>query len=171
MDFFALIQARRSVRAFGAKPVPEELLKRVLEAANAAPSAGDLQAYEIYVVRKPERRKKLAEAALWQDFVAAAPVVLVFCANPAHNEGRYGERGRRLYSIQDASIACTFAMLAATGLGLASVWVGAFRDEQVQMAIGAPAKQQPVAILPVGYPAESPERTPRRPLPELVHEV
>ena len=171
MDYFALIQARRSVRAFATKPIPEELLNRILEAANAAPSAGDLQAYDIYVVRKAEQRKKLAEAALWQDFVAAAPVVLVFCANPAHNEARYGERGRRLFAVQDATIACTFAMLSATALGLASVWVGAFQDDQVSRVIGASPKQQPVAILPVGYAAESPERTPRRALKRLVHEV
>jgi len=171
MDYFALIQARRSVRTFAAKPVPEELLSRILQAANAAPSAGDLQAYDIYVARKAEHRKKLAEAALWQDFVAAAPVVLVFCANPTHNQARYGERGRKLYAVQDATIACTFAMLAATAVGLASVWVGAFRDDQVQRAIGVPENLQPVALLPVGYAAESPEPTPRRALKRLVHEV
>jgi nitroreductase len=171
MDLFALIQERRSVRAFGPRSVPEELLGRILEAANAAPSAGNLQAYEIYVVRQPEHRKKLAEAALWQEFVATAPVVLVFCANPGRNESRYGERGRRLYAIQDATIACTFAMLAATALGLATVWVGAFRDDPVRLAIGAPAGLQPVAMLPVGYAAESPARTPRRPLKNVVHEV
>jgi hypothetical protein len=93
----------------------------MLEAANAAPSAGNLQASEIYVVRKSEHKKKVAEAALWQDFGAAAPVVLVFCANPVRNEVRHHERGQRLYSIQDSTISCAFAMLAAAALGLATV--------------------------------------------------
>lgn len=171
MDFFTLIRERRSIRAFTQKPVPQDLLRQILESANAAPSAGNLQAYEIYVVRKTEHRKKLAEAALWQDFIAAAPVVLVFCAHPERNQARYGERGQRLYAVQDATIACTFAMLAATALGLATVWVGAFRDDQVRLVIGAPSRLQPVAILPVGYAAESPQRTPRRSLNSLVHEV
>jgi nitroreductase len=171
MDYFRLIRERRSIRAFAPKPVEEHLLRQVLEAANAAPSAGNLQAYEIFVVRKPEDRKKLAEAALWQDFIAAAPVVLVFCANPARNEARYRQRGQRLYSIQDATIACTFAMLAVTALGLASVWVGAFRDDDVRQVIGAPSHMQPVAILPIGLGAESPGPTPRRRLRDLVHEV
>jgi nitroreductase len=171
MDFFALISERHSIRAFAATPVSEDLLQRILLAANAAPSAGNCQAYEIHVVQKAEHRKALAAAAYWQAYVAAAPLALVFSANPAHNDARYRDRGQRLYAIQDATIACAFAMLAATALGLATVWVGAFRDDQVRQVIKASPTLQPVAILPVGYAAESPEQTPRRSLEDLVHEV
>jgi len=171
MEFFEVVKRRRSTRAYAAKPVEAEKLGKILAAANAAPSAGNLQAYEIYRVRDPQKKRALAKAALDQDFVAAAPELLVFCAHPARSAGRYRQRGVRLYSVQDATIACTFAMLAATALGLSTVWVGAFEDHAVSRAIGAPEEHLPVAMLPIGYAAETPELTLRRPLDELVHEV
>jgi nitroreductase len=70
--------------------------------------------------------------------------------------------------VQDATIACCFAHLAATALGLGSVWVGAFNDNFVSKAVKAPKDLKPVAILPVGYPAEKPEPTDRRKIPAFV---
>ncbi|MFB3776444.1 MAG: nitroreductase family protein [Bryobacteraceae bacterium] len=171
MEFHELIQQRRSVRVFTRQAVEESKLQEILQAANAAPSAGNLQAYEIFVVRDARRRKELAGAALGQEFVAQAPVALVFCAHPALSEERYRDRGRSLYSVQDATIACAFAMLAAADLGLATVWVGAFNDEAVWKAIGSPRGLLPVAILPIGYAGERPGATSRRPLQSLTHEV
>jgi nitroreductase len=74
-----------------------------------------------------------------------------------------------LYCLQDATIACTFAHLAAVALGLASVWVGAFDDEGVRQAIGVGDNLLPVAILSIGYPGEQPKSTSRRSLSDLVH--
>jgi nitroreductase len=129
-----------------------------------------LQAYEIFLVRDERKKEALADAALGQEFVAEAPVVLVFCANPSRSARRYGSRGRDLYSIQDATIACTFAMLAATSLGLGSCWVGAFDDEEVKRILGI-KDLKPIAILPIGYPAQRPFPTSRRSLKDLVHEI
>lgn len=171
MDFFEVVRRRRSTRAYAAQPIEAEKLHKILAAANAAPSAGNLQAYEIYRVSDPQKKRALARAAWDQGFVAAAPELLVFCAHPARAAARYRQRGVRLYAVQDATIACTFAMLAAGALGLSTVWVGAFQDEAVRKAIGAPEEHLPVAMLPIGYAAETPELTPRRPLEELVHEV
>ena len=171
MEFFEVLKARRSVRAFEDTPVEDDKLKRILEAASSAPSAGNLQAYEIFLVRDAVRRRMLAEAALSQDFVAEAPVVLVFCANPDRSSWRYGRRGVELYSLQDATIAASYAQLAAVGLGLASVWVGAFYDEEVSEAIGVKGRLRPVAVIPIGYPAEKPRATSRRSLKDLVHEL
>jgi nitroreductase len=171
MDFFDVVESRRSVRAYDARPVEEEKLRSILNAANQAPSAGNLQAYEIYLVRNKAVLRALATASLGQQFVAGAPLALVFCAHPARATHRYGERGRRLYAVQDATIACTYAMLAATALGLSSVWIGAFDDEGVRRAVSAPEGQIPVAVLPVGYPGEHPAPTPRRPLADLVHRI
>lgn len=171
MEFFDVVKSRHSVRAFASTPIERDKVKAILEAANRAPSAGNLQAYEIYLVTRDRDRSTLARAALEQWFIAQAPVVLVFCAHPDRSAQRYRERGVRLYSIQDATIACAFAMLAATASGLATVWVGAFDDDSVRRAIRAPAGIVPVAILPVGYAAEKPEITPRRRLNDLVHEV
>ena len=171
MEFSETVFKRRSVRAFAPEEVSDGQLQTILAAANRAPSAGNLQAYEIYVVRDIEARKQLAHAALDQDFIAQAPLVLVFCAHPQRSAWRYRERGARLYSVQDATIACTFAMLAAVDLGLGSVWVGAFDDQGVRRAIGAPPEHRPVAILPVGIPAERPSLSGRRRLESIVHEV
>lgn len=170
-DFFTVIAERHSMRAFASRPVEEEKLQRILETANRAPSAGNRQAYAIYVVREQNRKQAVAVAAYDQQFVAEAPVVLIFCADPARSAVRYQERGERLYSLQDATVACTFAMLSATALGLASVWVGAFQESAVRQAANIPQDLIPVAILPIGYAAQEPTPTPRRPLDDLVHEV
>jgi nitroreductase len=170
MDYFDVIANRRSVRAYQPKPVEPEALARILEAANRAPSAGNLQAYEIVVVREAAARARLARAALGQDFVAEAPLALVFCADAWRSAAKYGDRGRSLYGIQDATIAATHALLAATALGLGSVWVGAFDDRAVAEVIGAPDHARPVAILSIGYPGESPRPTGRRDLKDLVRE-
>ena len=169
MEFEELVKVRRSIRAFQPRPVEEEKLRKILIAANLAPSAGNLQAYEIYVVKDREIKRKLAKAALDQDFIAEAPVVLVFCANPLRSAVRYGKRGERLYCVQDATIATTFAMLMATNLGLGNVWVGAFDDDRVSEILKLPRFLKPIAILPIGYPAENPEFTGRRRLEDLVH--
>jgi nitroreductase len=171
MDFFEVVKQRHSMRSFKATLVEQEELERILESANRAPSAGNLQGYEIYLVKKASDRSALARAAGGQGFVAEAPVSLVFLAHPMRSSPQYGARGASLYAVQDATIACTFAMLAATTLGLATVWVGAFDDNAVSRVIRAPAALRPVAILPIGYAAAQPEPTSRRTLQDLVHEV
>lgn len=171
MELFEAIQTRQSVRAYQPKDIPTKHLEAILSAANQAPSAGNLQAYEIYQTRDQDTKQALTKAAWNQDFLLQAPVVLIFCSHPARSATRYGERGRRLYCLQDATIAVAYAQLAATALGLATCWVGAFNDEQVARAIDLPPDQHPIALLPVGYPAEAVIRTPRRSLASLVQEI
>ncbi len=166
-DFFEVIRSRHSVRSYTRTDVSEDDLSAVLDAMNRAPSAGNLQAYEVVVVRSRAHRQRLALAAYGQDFVADAPVVLVFFANPGRSREKYGERGAGLYACQDATIAAAHAQLAAHARGLATVWVGAFEDEAVRRAVAAPDGLRPSSLLIVGHPAESPEATPRRPLREL----
>jgi nitroreductase len=171
MEFLDVLKMRQSVRAYQDRALEEEKLHAILEAAACAPSAGNLQSYEIFIARQVTDRKALAQAALGQEFVAGAPVSLVFCTNAERARHKYGQRGTGLYALQDATIACTYAMLAATEVGLACVWIGAFRDEEVRRAIRAPIGLLPVAILSIGYPAERPEPTPRRALGDLIHEL
>ena len=120
------------MRAYKPQAVEESKLKRLFEAANMAPSAGNLQAYRVQVVRDQEKKDALAKAAHGQGFIAQAPVCLVFCADPERSAAKYGKRGTELYSVQDATIAGAFAMLAAVDLGLATVWVGDFDEKKVQ---------------------------------------
>lgn len=170
MEFFQVLKARHSVRAYQNKEVEEEKLQEILKAINSAPSAGDLQAYEIVLVKEGKTRKALAQAAYGQYFIAEAPVALVFFANPERSAAKYGGRGRSIYCLQDATIAAAYAQLAATALGLGSVWVGAFNDDAVRKVMGAGPEMIPAAIICIGYPAETPHSTPRRRLAELVHE-
>ena len=167
MQVFEAIRNRRSVRAYQSEPVNPELVQTVLEAASQAPSAGNLQAYRVYVVRTESLKRDLATAALEQEFLANAPVALVFCAVAARS-AKYGRRGAELYCVQDATIAAAYAQLAATGLGLATCWVGAFDEAALVRLLNLPGGQRPVAILPLGWPAEQPSPPSRRPLDELV---
>lgn len=171
MEFFDVIQKRYSIRKFTDQAVEPEKVQQILQAANLAPSSGNLQAYEIYVVTNAKKRDGLSCAALAQECVAKAPVVLVFCTHPELTQGRYTERGTRLYTVQDASIACAFAMLAATNLGLGCVWVGTFDEKVVRLIIEAPEGQEPVVIMPIGYPAEFPDQHVRRAVDQLSHWV
>ena len=171
MDFLKLIEERRSMRKYQFKPVEEEKLARILEAANRAPSAGTLQGYEIYVVRKKEHRQALVKAAYEQEFLAEAPVVLVFCADAPRSAEKYGERGATLYSVQDATIACAYAQLAAKSLELDSVWVGAFDEQAVAGIIHVDQGLRPIIMLPVGYAGKEAQPRPRRSLKDLIREV
>jgi nitroreductase len=171
MEFFDVVHNRRSTRRFTDQPVEDDQLQQILEAINASPSAGNMQAYEVYVVRDLQVRKDLAKASYDQEFIAQAPVVLVFCTHAELNQPRYGMRGINLYAVQDATIACTIAALAARSLELGSVWVGAFDEASVHEIIGSPKGQTPVAMLPIGVPAKWPGARPRRPLTDLVHEL
>lgn len=163
-----LLFERVSVRKFKSDDVGEETVKLLLEAGNAAPSAGNLQARDFIVVRDPERKLKLAKAALNQMFIAEVPVVVVVCANYPRSMRVYGERGK-LYAEQDATAAVENILLAVTALGLGAVWVGAFDEEKVSKILELPNYVRPMAIIPVGHPAERPARRSRYPIEYLTH--
>ncbi len=162
MDFFAAVDHRRSIRAFEAARPDTSQIDAILDAVRLAPSAGDLQAYRIAVVESASTKADLVEAALGQSFIAQAPLVLVFFADPDRSAAKYGQRGRELFAVQDATIAAAYAQLAASALGLASCWVGAFDDHAVARVVHSPAGLKPVAIVPIGAAAEAPERPARR---------
>ncbi len=167
-DFFETVRHRHSVRKYRTElPIGQEKLHAILEMACAAPSAGDLQSYRVVVVRDPTTRQALARAAD-QAFIADAPACLVFCTDPERAAAKYGERGRKLYAIQDATIAATYAQLAVVAAGLGSTWVGAFNEAEVSEVLKLQGGVVPIAFLSVGYPAELPEPTPRRHLDEMV---
>jgi nitroreductase len=168
MDFFEVIERRQSIRAFAANDIEPVKVERILATLCLAPSAGNLQAFLVVVVREQERKKRLDEAAYGPGFFTQAPIVLAFLADQHRSESKYGTRGTTLFSIQDATIAAAYAQLTATALGIASCWVGAFDEARVGTILGAPAHLQPVALMPLGYPADAPERRRRRPLSELM---
>lgn len=170
MDFFDTVRTRRSIRIYKPWPVEEEKLQRILEAVNAAPSAGDIQSYEVVVVRDGQRKEALTAAAWDQICIARAPVVLVFCTIPERSAQRFQRKGSELFCIQDAAIAAAYAQLAATALDLSSVWIGSFDENKAREVIEAPGYAIPVTIMPIGYPGETPAPQPWRTLENLVHQ-
>ena len=97
-----------------------------------------------------------------------APACLVFCAVPEEAAPRFGARGRELYALQDATIAAAYAQLASVAAGLGSTWVGYFDSAAVSAALDLDPTRVPVAMLSLGYPAELPELSPRRPMTKTV---
>ncbi|MEM4728303.1 MAG: nitroreductase family protein [Thermoplasmata archaeon] len=168
MELVEAIEGRRSVRAFKNEELPEGFIEEAVRVGNLAPSAGNLQARDFVVVRDAGTKKRLAEAALGQDFIAEAPVVLVVCAN-ARRIAHYGERGRELYMLQDTAAAIENILLYVHSKGLGSCWVGAFNEAEVSEALGLPNWVRPVAILPIGVPAERPAKRRRLALSEILH--
>ncbi|MGM0594015.1 MAG: nitroreductase family protein [Pseudomonadota bacterium] len=168
-DFFETVRHRHSIRQYRSDlPVEQEKLHAILEMACAAPSAGDLQSYRISVITDAEQRRQLSQLAGDQGFIAEAPVTLLFSSDPQRAATKYGERGEKLYAVQDTTIAAAYAQLAVVASGLGSTWVGYFDTEQVKQAFGIAPELEPIAALSIGYPAELPEETPRRPLDDVV---
>ena len=170
MDFFELVKTRRSVRMYTDVEVSDDDIMKILEAIRQSPSAGNCQPYELRVVTDQKIKQELVQAAYGQGFIARAPVNLVFIEDVKRTESRYGFRGRELYVHQDTAIAVTHAHLGAHALGLGSCWVGAFDAPAVARILNLRRGLVPVAILPIGYPAESPPASPRRKLQDLVKE-
>ncbi|MEZ0360390.1 MAG: nitroreductase family protein [Hydrogenobacter sp.] len=169
MEFFEVIERRHSVRSYRKDPVEEEKIHLILKATGKAPSAGDLQAFEVVLIRDERKKAQIARFALNQWFIAEAPAVFVFFANPDRNAWKYGRRGIELYSLQDATIACVYAQLAATALGLGTCWVGAFDEKGLKQLLDVPASWKPVSILTLGYPAEEPLPAPKRSVEDFLH--
>lgn len=170
-DFFETVRHRHSIRRYQTTAIEEEKVHAILEMACAAPSAGDLQAYQIIVVSNPETRAALRQAADDQDFISEAPVCLAFCADTERSAARFGDRGRDLYALQDATIAATFAQLATVAAGLASTWVGYFDEQRIAECLQLDDGLRPIALLSIGYPAELPEPSSRRRLNDVVRKI
>lgn len=167
MKVFEAIKKRRSVRKFKHKAVEERKIKKLLEAARWAPTAGNLQSFYFYLVKSKKLKSRLASACLNQEFISEAPIVFVACADTERSASVYGSRGKNLYALQDATIATQNMFLAAVEMGLAACWVGAFDERGVSETLSIPHKLRPVAVLPVGYPSKAPEAPQRRKISEI----
>lgn len=172
------LATRRSVRRFDAAPLPADTVGQLLWAAQgvtasegyrAAPSAGALYPLEVYaataagtyrylphghlvaVLGRRDLRPGLAEAALDQEMVLEAPLVIVIAAVYARSEGKYRERARR-YTVLEAGHAAQNVLLQAAAAGLAGVPIGAFDDARVAELLGLPSDQAPLYLIPLGRP-------------------
>jgi nitroreductase len=168
MELVEAIKGRRSIRAFKNQAIPEETVEKLIESARWAPSAGNIQPWLFVIVRKPDVKRKLSEAALNQAHVEEAPVVIVVCADENRSSMGYGTRGKTLYCLQDTAAAVQNVLLTAYSLGLGTCWVGAFNESLAKTALNVPEGVKPVAMIPVGYPDEFQRQRSRRLLNEIV---
>ncbi|HHT9137397.1 MAG TPA: nitroreductase family protein [Candidatus Wunengus sp. YC60] len=160
MEILKAIRERRSIRNFQKKDIPKEIVDKLIDALIWAPSAGNLQARKFFFIKDAKLKEDIAAAALNQDFITEAPIVIVGCTD-SRISSKYGERGESLYSIQDVAASIMGMMLVAHENGLGTVWVGAFREEEVFDLLNLPQNLRPIAIVPVGYPAKIPSPPPR----------
>jgi len=148
-DFLDFLKNRSSVRRYESEPLTEEEIEYVLACASTAPSAGNLESWDVIVITDEEVKAALAQAAFDQKHVEQAAAIFAVCANYVRSMSRYGERGI-LYGLEDATIACTYMMLAAHAKKLHSCWTGSFNDDEVREILTLPQHIRPIALLAVG---------------------
>jgi nitroreductase len=171
MEFRDVLRRRRMIRTFEPGAVPDAVLRRLLRAAQRAPSAGHTQPLELVVARDATIRAGLA-AASWSRGARpdAGDVTIVFCGDLMREAERYGARGAGKYLHTDVAFAALLCMLSATDAGLASAFIGDFHEEHVQAVLGLPPHIVPVGMVILGYAGDEPPRPrPWRPLREIVH--
>lgn len=149
MGFIELATSRFSVRSFTEKPVEQDKIDKILQAARVAPTAVNFQPQKLYVVKSPEAMAKLT--SIRPVFGAPMAVIVCYDENLSWKNSRNG--GHDSGEV-DAAIVCTHIMLQAWDLGIGSCWIGAFQPAAVSEAFDIPANEHPVAILPLGYPSD-----------------
>jgi nitroreductase len=149
LEVFDAIEKRKSVRAYDSRPVPEDVLMKVLETGRIAPSASNIQPWHFIVVKDPERRKALSDGK-WAKFLTESPVVIVGCGNKKKSPE---------WHVVDVTIAMQQMVIAATAEGLGTCWIGSFYEDKVRKALKVPEELRIVAMLAVGYSKEKSDLT------------
>jgi nitroreductase len=147
MDAIACLKTRRSIRRFTQDPVPDAVLRDIVDCARLAPTAMNRQPWTFVVVQDGSRRSRIADLTGHATFLADAPVAIaVFCSS--------GD-----YWVEDGSAATMNLLNAAHASGLGSCWVAGHPmtyADPIAAMLGAPNEQKLLAIVAIGYPAESP---------------
>lgn len=167
MDFEKLAQERFSVRKFSPKEIEKEKLDLILKAGQLAPTACNYQPQRILVIQDQDGLEKINKCTPHH---FGAPVVLVICYDQTVSAKRSFDGGE--FGVTDASIVTTHMMLQTADLGLGTTWIGGFDPKAVEKEFSLPEAYVPVALLPVGYPAEdakpAPMHTKREPMEKTV---
>ena len=160
METLAAIGARCSVRRFESRPVPREILEKLVDAGRLAPTASNIQPWEFIVVTDESVKNRVAAITDHGKFIADAPAMIAV----------FGKDTK--YYLEDGCAATTNILLAATGLGLGACWVAGSNKpycEEISAVLCVPAGYKLVSLIPVGYPAVPAPRAPKRALQDLIH--
>lgn len=158
MDVKDAILARKSIRKYLDKEIPEDTMKELLEAMRLAPSANNSQRWSMIVVTDPGLRKDLVAVSGNQKFVGQCSAYLVGVAEPG-----------AFYSTVDMTIALDHLTLRAVELGLGTCWIGDFEPQEVKKILGIPKEREVPICMTLGYPGQSPPARKRKKLSELFH--
>lgn len=156
-NLMRIIQCRRSVRKYDSKPISDEALRQIVEAARLAPSSNNTQPWRFIAVTDAKTREALSEATptgvpASARFIAKAPLILVCCAKPHLLLHRAAGGLGKDYHAVDVAIAVEHLVLAATALGIGTCWVGWFSEKKVREILEIPSSVKVVALIPLGYP-------------------
>lgn len=165
MDLIDAIHTRRSIRKYTGAPVADDMIETILRAGMAAPSAGNQQPWQFVVITDRARLDAIPAFHPYSRMVAQAPAAILVCGDPD------GKKWPAFW-VQDVSAATQNMLLAARDLGLGTVWVGIYPEQDrmdgFRRLCGLPAHIVPFALVPVGWPA-TPFEALDRFRPELVH--
>lgn len=169
MEFQAVINKRRSIRAYKSEAVEPEKIEYILEMARQAPSWKNLQCWRFMVISSEAKKQALVSAFSPSNpgakALLEAPVVIVLCANPAES----AVHENKDFMMLDAGLAMEHLVLAATDCGLATCWQGLFSEETMREALGVPRDFRILAVTPLGYPAQDRNPRPRKALSEIAY--
>jgi nitroreductase len=143
------IENRFSVRKFLNKPVEQEKIDILFEAARLAPSASNKQTWHFVVIRDKEKRKQLTDICRGQKFVSEAPITIAICNTNLDYIMTCGQKA----PVIDGAIAAEHIVLQAVELALGSCWIGAFYHDKMAELINLPQGYEIIGLLPIGYPA------------------
>lgn len=173
MDLYDLLMKRRSVRNFEDRPVPDEVIDKLVDAANNAPTGCNIQPLSIILVQEAERRAKLAGMVKRQPWVKNAPLTMIFCLDLWRLK-KWAElsgvdfRGNDAFShfllgYADVMCAAQTVVILAESLGLGSVYVGRvpYVADEAREYFGMPAHVFPLILLCLGYPKTVPRNVPK----------
>ena len=154
MDLMELIATRHSVRDYLPDPIPEEILKQILEAGRLAPSARNRQPWRYIVFTSNDDIKELSLRCgligLSNIFIRKAPCLIVACADTNYNV----RINHQDYYLLDTAISVQQMVLTAWSFGIGSCWIAAFSEKTLKKYLQLPDSWRIVALLPLGYPAE-----------------
>jgi len=163
-DFLELARSRYSVRAYRRDPVEADKLERVLEAARLAPTACNIQPFQLLVIHTEGRASEL-KRIYPRDWFADAPLLIAAVGLP---DRAWKRKDGRNYVDVDVAIVMDHLILAAANEGLGTCWVAAFDPPAARELLGLPADVEPIAFTPLGYAADNPPEKKRKGLAELV---
>jgi len=163
MTLLEVIRKRYSCRAYQEKPIEQEKLDILFEAARLAPSARNEQDWRFVVVTDKETKRQVAETTNRPDVFEKAGVIIAACSN-----SDYVMRCGQAIGPIDIAIALEHIALQATEIGLATCWIGSFYPEKVRTILGIPDDIAIIELMTVGYPADSPKQPSREPIEKMV---